>query len=293
MDFCSSSELITGTPRRPASHRPKATLSTSDDTSSPGLSAPYDTVPDRRILHPTTDPSAAACRVRGLATSFATSTTGPADACAPEHPWASPFKVFPSTAVGAPLGAHTLLTLPAGPTPPRGETRHDVAAFRVSFPRRVRAAARTTEVVPAVDTFLGFDLPELALARPGARFDRGASPLALRRLDVQARPGLRVLRCERVERSVSGPPTLLGFSTFRRIAALRSSLIGAGLSLRLTRAIRNANRCDPCPSATTQQQIPGLLPGTGALRSSIGDLVRSSALVCQRTLRHACVPRGE
>jgi hypothetical protein len=55
------------------------------------------------------------------------------------------------------------------------------------------------QVIPAVDPFLGFDLPEPTLARPGARFDRGASPLALRRLDVQARPGPRVLRCERVE----------------------------------------------------------------------------------------------
>jgi hypothetical protein len=72
------------------------------------------------------------------------------------------------------------------------------------------------QVIPAVDAFLGFYLPESSLVRPGARFGRGASPLALRRLDVQARPGLRVLRCERVERSVSGPSTLLGFSTFRR-----------------------------------------------------------------------------
>jgi hypothetical protein len=80
-------------------------------------------------------------------------------------------------------------------------------------------------VIPAVDSFLGFRLPELSHVRPGARFDRGASPLALRRLDVQARLGLRVLRCERVERSVSGPPTLLGFSTFRppRCSVHRSS----------------------------------------------------------------------
>jgi len=197
---------------------PKAVAGWPDDTSSPGLSSPYDTVSDRQI-RPTADPSAAAYRVRGLATPFATSTTGPPGACAPERPWASPFKVFSSTAVGTPLGAHTLLTLPTGPAPPRGETRHDAAAFRVSFPRRVRSVTGTTEVIPAVDPFLGFILPELAPVRPGARFDRGASPLALRRLDVQARPGLRVLRCERVERSVSGPPALLGFRTFRHHGA--------------------------------------------------------------------------
>jgi hypothetical protein len=40
---------------------------------------------------------------------------------APERPWASHFKVFPSYASGAPLGARALLTLPAARAP-RGET---------------------------------------------------------------------------------------------------------------------------------------------------------------------------
>ena len=40
------------------------------------------------------------------------------------------------------------------------------------------------QVTPAVDPFLGFPPPERTPARPGARFDRGASPLVLRRLDV-------------------------------------------------------------------------------------------------------------
>jgi len=34
-------------------------------------------------------------------------------------------------------------------------------------------------VAPAVDPFLGFASPECAPVRPGARFDRGASPLVL------------------------------------------------------------------------------------------------------------------
>ena len=55
-------------------------------------------MPGRRIRLPPADPSADACRVRGLTTPCATSTTGPADASsAPEHPWASPFKEFPSS----------------------------------------------------------------------------------------------------------------------------------------------------------------------------------------------------
>jgi hypothetical protein len=66
--------------------------------------------------------------------------------------------------------------------PPRGGG-HGVAAFRALFPRRVRAVAGTTRV-PAVDPFLGFILPERTPVQPGARFRRGASPLALRRLYV-------------------------------------------------------------------------------------------------------------
>jgi len=40
------------------------------------------------------------------------------------------------------------------------------------------------QVIPAVDPFLGFAPPERAPARPGARFDHGASPLVQRRLYV-------------------------------------------------------------------------------------------------------------
>jgi hypothetical protein len=49
--------------------------------------------------------------------------------------------------------------------------------------------------------------------------------------------------------------------------------------LRLTRRTTWVMQGDPCPSITMQQQIPGLLPGTGAIRLAIGDLVRSSVLV--------------
>jgi hypothetical protein len=136
-------------------------------------------------------------------------------------------------AIGAPLGALALLTLPAGPnTPPRGGG-HGVAVFRALLPRRVRADTGIAGI-PAVDPFLGFVLPELAPVRPGARFHRGASPLALRRLHVKARPGPRVLQCERVGRSVSGPPALVGFRTFRRTRRSVRRIIGAGLWLRLT-----------------------------------------------------------
>jgi len=107
----------------------------SDDTSSPGLLGPYDTVSDRWTRLPAADPSATACRVRGLATPCATYTTGPPDATsASERPWASPFKGFPSS-------RSVLLSEPvpscryrAAAAPPRRAASATVAGFRVLFP---------------------------------------------------------------------------------------------------------------------------------------------------------------
>jgi len=71
----------------------------------------------------------------------------------------------------------------------------------------------------------------------------------------------------------------LGFLYLPTVSALRTSFLGAGLLLRLTRGSAEAVPRDPNPSVATQQQIPGLLPGTGAIRLAIDDLVRSSVLV--------------
>ena len=107
----------------------------SDDTSSPGLSLPYDTISNRQTRLPTADPSAAACRVRGLTTPCATSTTGPPDATsASERPWASPFKEFPS-----PRSVPLSEPLPscrssAAPAPPRGAASATKAGFKALFP---------------------------------------------------------------------------------------------------------------------------------------------------------------
>jgi hypothetical protein len=95
----------------------------SDDTSSHGLRLPYDTVSSRRTRSSVADPSTTACRVRGLSTPCATSTTGPPGACAPERPWASPFKGFSSTAIGAPLGAHCPPDVARRTATPRGGKR--------------------------------------------------------------------------------------------------------------------------------------------------------------------------
>lgn len=168
-----------------------------DDTSSPGLSLPYDTVPGRRIRVSAADPSATRGHVRGLVTSFAALTTGPPDAYASERPWALPFKVFPSSQ-SVPL---------SGPLP---SCRYPLPLLRpeelhwttrpASGPCSCDESVLSPEpqVIPAADPFLGFDPPELAPDRPGVRFGRDASPLTLWRLDVKARLGLRVLRDNRV-----------------------------------------------------------------------------------------------
>jgi hypothetical protein len=179
MDFRSSSELDHRDPT-PSRQLPGK----SDDASSPGLCMPYDTVSNRRIRLPPTDPSADAYHVRGLTTPFVTPTTGPpGTTSAPERPWASPFKDFPSSRSVPLSGPVALLSLPRSAAPPR---RAAPTARPASGPSSRDESVLSPEprMVPAVDPFLGFRPPERAPVRPGARFGRGASPLALWRLDV-------------------------------------------------------------------------------------------------------------
>ena len=130
MDFRSSSELDHRDPA-PSRRLPGK----SDDTSSPGLSLPYDTISNRRIRLPAADPSATACHVRGLVTPFATYTTSPPSASsALERPWASPFKGFPSSRsvpLSEPLPSWRYLTAAA---PPRRAAPRDAADFKALFP---------------------------------------------------------------------------------------------------------------------------------------------------------------
>jgi hypothetical protein len=90
---------------------------------------------------------------------------------------------LPLVTIGAPLGARALLALPAATAPPR---RAASATWPASGPcsRDESVLSPEPQAVPAVDPCVGFDPPECAPVRPGARFDRGASPLALRRLYV-------------------------------------------------------------------------------------------------------------
>jgi hypothetical protein len=238
--------------------------------SAAGCPAGWTTLPLLDFACPTTQSQAGGyvCRqripppprrhVRGLVTPCAAVTSGPADTCVSERPWASPFKVFPSPQSVPLSGPLPSCRYPPPPHHPEGWHLGNAAGFRASFLRRIRSVTGITRI-PAVDTFLGFDPPEPAPIRPGARFRRGASPLALGRLDVQARLGLRVLRCAWVGRSVSGPPTLLGFSTFRRSrrSVHRSSGRAYGFASRPAPPKGRAERSKPLGRDATTN--PGLV----------------------------------
>jgi hypothetical protein len=80
MRFRSPSETCPCSPatqRQPSVSRMKPTGMAVPRCSLSWALVPYDTVPDRQTRMKATDPSAAACRVRGLATPFATYTTDP------------------------------------------------------------------------------------------------------------------------------------------------------------------------------------------------------------------------
>jgi hypothetical protein len=209
MDFRSTSEFPTGTPRRPA-----------------GCPACQTTLPLMDFRCPTTQSQAGSYVVSGRSL----------HRCAPRARFGYPLRDshfrpsrrlrvgasmgftlqgFPFVAIGSPLRVPAFLPFPAAPAQSR---RTAPTTWPTSRPRSCDESVLSPEpqVVPAADPFLGFDPPKRTPVRPGARFDRGASPLALRRFDVQTRLGLRVLQYKRVGRSVSGSPASLGFSTFRQ-----------------------------------------------------------------------------
>jgi hypothetical protein len=193
------------------------------------------------------DPSAAACHVRGLATSFAASTTGPTGARSAGASLGFALQGVPLDARGAPLGVPALLTLPATPLP-EGE-RHHAAAYRALFPRRVRAVAGPPRE-PGRRCLPGL-LPSRAFS-PSARAiacSHDAGPLALGRDDVPTRLDLRASRIGwlgMVRFRTASSPGVLHLPT---VTALRSPPGGTGSWLRLTQdaALARGPHCDLSP----------------------------------------------
>jgi hypothetical protein len=162
-----------------------------------------------------TDPSATACHVRGLATSFAASTTGPTGARSAGASMGFALQGFPLVAMGAPLGVPALLTLPSAAPPrgsepkrpPSGPSSRDESVPSPPSPRGERAAA---------DAFLGFSSSEHSLQPPGRSLLVTMPTLpplgGMTSLPTWA-SGLR----GSVDSawSVSGLPALMRFGTFR------------------------------------------------------------------------------
>jgi hypothetical protein len=89
------------------------------DAASPGVMCPTTQSRTGGSAYMGVDPSTTACHVRGLATSFAASTTGPTGARGAGASMGFALQGFPLVARGTPLGALALLTLPPTP-PPKG-----------------------------------------------------------------------------------------------------------------------------------------------------------------------------
>lgn len=134
-----------------------------------------------------------------------------------------------------------------------------MAAFRVSFPRRVRPAPWRTKhesrFACAVDPFLRFFPFRVLLPLDLAHaFYRRASPRTLGWGDVPVRLGLRVSGYKRVGHPVSGLPTLLGFVTLRMCGAPSASLKGPDhrRSARSSGPVLLPSHLDPFFSNATQ-----------------------------------------
>jgi hypothetical protein len=185
-------------------------------------------------------PPAAACHVRGLATSFAASTTtDPPGAQSAGASMGFALQGVPRVAMGAPFGVPALLTLPAAaPSLPKEGRADDVAAYRALFPRRVRAVARPPRGRSSRRCLPGI-LPSRAFS-PAVRAiacSRDAGPLVLGRDDVPAHLDLRASRSGWIGLVRFRTASSLGVVHLATVTALRSSSRGAGSCFRLTQDV--------------------------------------------------------
>jgi len=123
--FCAPSEVHSRQPRIAPSHPPAAAGGSTWRTVLPLLGFPALRHVSNRWLRIDSMrlPAASACHVRGLATPFAAPTIGPTGARGAGASMGFSLQGFPLDAVGTPLGAPALVTLPS--PPPRGESAHE------------------------------------------------------------------------------------------------------------------------------------------------------------------------
>ena len=248
---------ITGTPRRSC-----RLPGIRDDASSPGLLLPYDTC----------RPGGPVCRQQVPLLPRTTSGVWlPPSRCPPPsllvcQAHQSAHGIHPSRSSPhrdrCPSRSPCLLVVAGRNTPSRRWVRTTWSASRPSSrdesvlsPEPQGFQPSIPSWVSALQSFLTFVLARALIAAPPL------SPFG--RLDVQARLGHRVLRCERVGRPVSGPPALVGLSTFRRSRcsvrrslrrahgfASRPHVLAHALAIHAPRLRRNSRSraCYPAPA---------------------------------------------
>jgi hypothetical protein len=182
------------------------------------------------------DPSAAACHVRGLATSIAASTTEPAGARGAGAPVGFPLQGVLLGREPYPSRGPFPLDVAAPAPPPLRGTR-GAAAYRALLPRRARSVTGAPKrpgrrCLPGVHPSRAFPPCVRATA-----CSRGAGPIALGRVDVPTRLDLRASRSVwigLVRFRTAGSP---GVSHLTTVAALRTPGRGAGSWIHLPRDI--------------------------------------------------------
>jgi hypothetical protein len=256
--FAPLQRSITAPPHGPAG--PKTGMS--DDASSPGLLDPS-------TRHGTADPSIrgascpAACRVRGLGTSFAASTAVPLDALRRR----SVHGLHPSRPSPRADGCRS--RGPCPPVVPRvGSPRpHGGGRTRAPSGLRSRSRARAAAGPPKGP---GASMPSWASPvqsvpspRPGVPLWIAEPPLArVRRRDVHVRRRQRVFGYGGIGWSLSGLPALLGFLTLRpsRRRSVRHGGRAHGFASRSGRVASGPNRSVPPRERTSRSFRTGPAP---------------------------------
>lgn len=156
--------------RRPTAGPEGPTRDPPRDAASPGVSCPTTQSRIGGSASMAADPSATACHVRGLATSFAASTTGPTGARSAGASLGLALQGVPLVAIGAPLGVPALLTLPPA-SPPEGEQNRSgrlqgLVPATNPFRRHPPPEGRERPPMPS----WAFPLQSILLNHPGDRF---------------------------------------------------------------------------------------------------------------------------
>jgi len=203
---------------------------------------PYDTVSDQQTrLNKATDPSVAACHVRGLDTPIATSTTSPPGARSAGASMGLTLQGVLLVREQCPFRGPCPPDVAGRTHPPRG-ARTEPAAFRALFPRRVRAA--TSFPREAGRRYLHGLCPYRAFS-PSARViacSHDAGPLVLGWDDVPTRLDLRASRIEWIGLARFRAACSLGVWHLPTVVALRSTSRGAGSWFHLTQDVARYTR---------------------------------------------------